>query len=259
MQGFAEVSEVTNAPPPGTYSVVIVTAEAGLSTKGNAQLALTLEITDGKYKEYQFMDWVGTDPRAKGSFISKGKLRTLLKGTPADGLADAGPNNEVPDAVIAQALVGRRLNAIIDNEPRKMKNEEGKRTDTNMTTTDPLTGQLITVMNASVKGYSVYALGAQAPIQGQGQFVPAQGQAMAQPIQQVPQYAQPTQQIQQPIQGQGQFAPAPQVAQMAQGGFQTTAALPPWQQAPANGATASEQAAGTKKRKVLNLEQGQQG
>lgn len=234
MDGMAEVSEVFQAPPAGTYAVEVIDALPAISQAGNAQIELVLEVIEGKYKTEQFMDWVGTSKTAKGAGLGKGKMRVLLQGTAYNGLADAPGTASVPDAEIAKVLKGQKLFAVIENTPRKLKDKTtGKRTEENMTEVDPSTGALIVIMNANVKGYTRHN-------------------------------AMPTQQQTQPIQaiapGAGGFAPpstgfiAPQqqavpVQQQAAGptalpytpNFQPGVATPPWAQ---NGAqTTGEQPA----------------
>lgn len=262
MKGMGNVQEIYNAPPPGTYPVLIVLAEAGLSAAGNSQIVATIEITEGKFKGEQALDWIGTDPSAKGAGIGRGKLRVLLQGTQFQGLADAAESAEVPDAAIAQALVGQRLYAICDNSPRKRKDENGKRTTENMTQVDPSTGNLITIMNLDVKGYSRHSV-------GQTQQAP-QTFAAPQPVQAAPQYAaQPAQpqyvqaapqyapQGGAPVQG---FAPAGQPTLPFQPVAPGGAAVPPWQAAaPVNGAVSGEQAPAEGGRKPRGRAAQQQG
>lgn len=240
---MGQVSEIFQAPLPGTYPVVIIAAEAGVSGKGNSQIVLTNEIVEGRYKGEQFLDWVGTDPTAKGAGIGRGKLRILLKGTQFDGLADAGAENEVPDAVIAQGLVGRRYFAVIDNSPRKRKDEQGNRTNENMTQLDPATGQLITIMNADVKGYTLHAVTTQTAAPQ------LQQQSFTQPQQGQPQYAAST--------------PAPQAGSATPSGlpfqpnFNPGTATPPWA-AQGNGAQGAQEPAkrGGKKLPPIQDQQG---
>jgi hypothetical protein len=205
---MGSVSEIFQAPTPGTYGVEVIDAQAGVSGKGNSQLILTLAILDGRFAGEQFLDWVGTDPSAKGAGIGRSKLRILLKGTQYDGLADAADSNEVPDQVLAQVLKGRRLFVVIENSPRKLKGEDGKRTDQNMTQLDPATGNLITIMNADVKGYVLHQVGGQVAAQA---AQPQQAQALQ------PQFT---------AQAQPQFAPQAQSGFVAQQPQQAAAATP---------------------------------
>lgn len=255
MRGFGEVNEILQAPPPGTYPVVIIQAEAGLSQKGNTQIECDLQITDGKFKDAQFKDWIGTDPDAKGAGISRGKLRVLLQNTQFNGLADAAKVNDVPDVAVAAALVGQRLYAVIDNAPRKLKMEDGSRSDENMTQMDPATGNLITIMNANVKGYTRHFAGQQhAPVQTHvvqgGPIAPAPVQTQAQP-----QYAQGyAPQATAPVAAAG----APQVPFTPN--YAPQAAVPPWQQGQANGATTAGEAPAAKgKRSNMKVQDVPQG
>lgn len=252
MKGMANVSEILQAPPPGTYPVVIIQAEATLSGKGNSQIECDVEIADGKFKGSQFKDWLGTDPQVKGAGIGRGKLRVLLQATQFNGLADAAETHEVPDAVIAQALVGQRLYAVVDNSPRKRKLEDGSRSEENMTQMDPATGNLITIMNVDVKGYTRHFAGQtqQAP---QQTFAAPQNTAQTATAQTAP-----------------QFAPgyAPQGAPVAAAGapqlpftpnYTPGAAVPPWQQgqqAAPNGAVVGGEQPVAKKRslKIENIQ-----
>jgi len=260
------VSEILQAPPPGTYPVVIIQAEAGLSGKGNTQIECDIEITDGKFKGAQFKDWIGTDPQVRGAGIGRGKLRVLLQPTQFNGLADAAETHEVPDAVIAQALVGQRLFAVVDNSPRKRKLEDGTRSEENMTQMDPATGNLITIMNVDVKGYTRHFAGQaqtapQQQVLPQGQtFVPVQVQApsSAAPVA-APQYAQGyAPQAAAPVAQTAPVAAAPQLPFTPN--YAPTAAVPPWQQPQANGATTPGEAPaakqGGRKLKVQDAPQG---
>lgn len=257
MKGMQEVPEIFQAPPPGTYPIVIIAANPSISGKGNSQIEVDLEIADGKFKGEQFRDWVGTDPGAKGAGIGRGKLRVLLQNTQFAGLADAPSNNEVPDSAIAQVLVGQRLFVVCDNSPRKRKNEDGTRSTENMTQLDPATGNLITIMNVDVKGYTRHFAGqAQTATQTQTQSIPQGQPAFVQQAQALPQQQTqilPQQQIQpqytQSTQGQG----LPQGGPAFTPNFQAQGATPPWQQgAPSNGVSpsATEQPV-ARKRKVV--------
>lgn len=257
MKGMANVQEIFQAPPPGTYPVVIVAAEAGVSQKGNSQIVMTNEVVDGQYKGEQFLDWVGTDPGAKGAGIGRSKMRILLKGTQYDGLADAAETAEVPDAVIAQALVGQRLFCTIDNSPRKKKLEDGTRSNENMTQIDPATGLLVTIMNADVKGYARHAVSA-AVAGGHGQQTFTQ-----QPQQQVQQTLPTTGYVQTQGLPTGTGAPAAGAATPTglpfQPNFTPGAAVPPWA-AGQNGAAGAETAAPGKGRgRRLSIGDQQQG
>lgn len=228
MKAFGNVQEIFQAPPPGTYPIEIIEASPELSTKGNPQIVLDMDIIDGKYKGTNLLDWIGTDPEVKGAGISRGKLRVLLQNTQFAGLVD-GTQGEVPDTAIAAVLKGQRLYAVIENSPRLRKDEQGNRTKEHMTQLDPATGQLITIMNADVKGYVRHFAGQQ----------PAAAQAHTAPVG-APVFAQA------PIAA----APAAAAPVAAQGGLPFTpnynagAAVPPWQQgvAPVNGAATTEQA-----------------
>lgn len=228
MRGMADVSEVFQAPPPGTYAVEVIDAVAKLSAASNPQIEIALEVIDGKFKGEQFLDWVGTDPTVKGAGMGKGKMRVLLQGTPYNGLADAPGTADVPDAEIAKVLKGQKLYAVITNNPRKLKDSNGKRTNDNMTEVDPATGALITIMNADVKGYTRHnAMPAQQPIQAiapapaAGAFAPPAGFAPQQTAPVAQQAGGPT-----ALPFTPNFAPGVATPPWAQNGAQTTGEQP---------------------------------
>lgn len=267
MKGMSNVQEIFQAPPPGTYPVVVAAAEATVSNKGNSMITLTLEVADGQFKGEQFMDWVLTDPTAKGAGLGRTKMRVLLQGTPYQGLADAAETAEVPDSVIAQALVGQRLFTTIDNSPRKRKDDQGNRTNENMTQIDPATGQLVTIMNAEVKGYTRHAT-SQAVAQGHGQqtntFVPQQPVGMQTAAMPTTGYVQQTQTgqpvgfIQPNVTGAPVQGAATPTGLPFQPNFAPGAAVPPWQ-ANANGAQGTEQPATRGRTRKMQVPEQQQG
>lgn len=244
MKGMKDAQEYSQAAPPGLYPARIVAADATVSKKGDSMIHLTAEIiAPSPYAGQQADDYLGTDGTTKFGGVSKGRLRGL-------GL-NVDSNDEIPDAVIAQQLLGRVYNIEFGNEARMKPSVEGGPFDTVLTAVDSRTGQTIQLQKLTIKNYHVP--------NAQPQQLP--------PQQQAPQYQQPQQQYapqplpqQQlgialggapgfppglPLQQAPQYAPQPVAPQYAQAPFQQPGMTqqfapqqqlqPQYQQAPAQG------------------------
>jgi len=265
MKNMKSAQEFIQCAPKGRYPSVISKAEAKLSKAGDPQIALIVEIAEGEYSGDQAYDYITTDGNAKGAgMFSKPKLRALG--------VDVETDAEIPDAVIAQGLLGLRVLVDYDNEPRMGLNPATGKYDLPVTIPDSKTGVQTPVMNLVVKGYSRVG-GAPQQLAPQGQPA-AQWQQPAQP-----QFAAPQQPVFAPA--QPQFAPAPvvaapaigappgwtqapdgswqQVGQAPAGAQVQTQATVPWAGAPANGAAPAAPAAGGRRGRRLTATDAPQG
>ncbi len=218
MKNMTQATENLNAPPPGRRLSTITAAEATSSQKtGASMLVLSVEIADGSpFNGLGATDYLITDGTAKGAGMARKKMRAI--GTPLINQA-IDTDAEIPDAAIAQELVGLQLFVDYGNEQMKSKDAAGEYT-VPMTTTDDK-GKVVPLNKLTVVGYSRSGGAvAQAPVvqQAPAQFVPQQGFAPQQTQQYAPQQGQQQyapQQFQQPV--QQQFAPPAQYAQAPQG------------------------------------------
>ena len=267
MKNMSKAQENWQAPPPGRYLSTIIAAEATVSKKGSSMLKLSLRIDGDEHDGIETDDYLITDGSAKGAGIGKRKLRGI--GTPLI-LRAIDTDEDIPDAVIANELVGVQLFVDYGNEQkmgRSNPDDPSSPFDRPMTVVDARTGKEVPLNKLTVTGYSRHGTGVAvaAPAQ-QAPFVPQQAPQQFQQAQ-APQGFMPQQFA--PQQGQPQFAPqqqfaqpqgypqqfAPQQAfpqgqpmQMAfpQGGV----AQPAWNNgAPVNAAPADE--GGKKKRKIV--------
>jgi hypothetical protein len=212
MKNMSKVSEFFQAPPPGRYLSTITAAEATSSKKsGASMLKLTVRIDDDRFNGEEADDYIITDGTAKGASMGKKKLRGLGTNLISRAL---DTDEDIPDAAIAQELLGLTLFVDYGNEQKMGKSnpdDPSSPYDRPMTVLDPKLGREVALNKLTVAGYARHAAGA--PAQAQQQQAPA-------PTQFVPQQFQST--PAQQAQFQQQFAP--QQAQFGQ---------PPAQQAPA--------------------------
>lgn len=244
MKGMKSAKEYYTPPPKGKHPAIVSLCEATFSKKGASMLHLTVTL-EGQFGGEQIEDWAITDGSAKGGGIGKAKLRGLG--------VDVETDAEIPDEVLAQQLLGRKIFVEVDHEPQMRKNEAGELVPS--THFDTTTGQTITLQRAIAKGYSTVNVGAvaQAPVQGyappqqQYQQAPAQFAPQGQPgfqpqYQQAPQFA-PQGQPQYGYQQAPQFAPQQPVQAQA-----------PWAQAPqTNGAAPADEGGKKKGRGKANI------
>lgn len=224
MRGMASAKEYFTAPPPGRYLCKIVACTDGVSKAGNTMLTLELEVREPKeHAGATARDYIITDGGSKGGGMGKTKLRGL--GVPVDS------DNDVPDSVIANNLLGLELFVELGNEQQMGKDANGDYT-VPQTAFDDQLQKLVPINKSIVKGYFRHGVGAAPSVNTQIQSAP-QGyapQQIAPGFQQVqlqPQYAQQPQQMVQPQvlqaapqqfapQGQPQFVGAPQLVQNPQ-------------------------------------------
>lgn len=276
MKGMKSAKEYYQAPPPGEYPSRVIAATDKISSKGNSMIELELEVLAPQHLAgATTRDYIITDGTAKGGGMGKTKLRGL-------GI-DTSSDEELPDSVLCQQLLGLELLVTYGNEQMMGKDAKGEYTIPQTAFDDQL-GREVPLNKLTVKGYSRHATRAtqlqpvapqapqfaqpqtqaavvQAPVQGfapvqqgfapQGQFQQAPGYA---PQQAAPQYApQPQAQFQAQPQFQGQPQYAPQAPQGFPNGGQSGAAVPPWmvqqtQGAPVAQATGEETGEGGGKR-----------
>lgn len=229
MKSFKNVSDSQfQLPPPGNYRSKVVAATAKESAKSGAPMVeIEVEIVEPEqFAGVSARDWILTDPSGKGASIAKRKLIGLG--------VDVNSDEEYPDSVLAQRLLGREVWVTFKHEPRMDKDANGGYT---IPVYEMVNGHQTPKMNLRVEKYGgvvnrapqaqapavQYNPGMQSSPQQQAVF---QQQFQAAPST-VPQYPQQAQQAQ----FQQQFAPqqqAPaQFPQFANGGGQ---ALPPWMQ-----------------------------
>lgn len=214
MKSFKNVTDTQYVtPPPGNYRTKIVAATDKLSKTGNTMIEIEVEIVEpAQFAGASCKDWIITDPNTKGASIAKRKLIGLGVDTDSD--------EEYPDSVLAQRLLGREIWTTFKHEQRMDKDQAGNYT---VPVFEYVNGQQVPRMNLRVDKYGgVVNRAPVAPSAPQAQF---QQQPQAQVFQQqfAPQQAAP-QQYQQPVQ-QAPVAPQfPQFAQPQGNG----AALPPW-------------------------------
>jgi len=222
MKNMSKAVEFNQAPPAGRYLSTIIGAEATTSKKsGASMLHLTVEITDERYAGEQADDYIITDGTAKGAAIGKRKLRGL--GTNLI-LRALDTDEEIPDAAIAQELLGQSLFVDFGNEQKMGRSDPQDPTsayDRPMTITDPKTGREVPLNKLTVQGYSRHGTGAavaQAPVaqapaqqfapqQAPAQFVPQQFASTPAQVQAFNQQFAPQAPQQGGFPGQQQFAP----------------------------------------------------
>lgn len=214
MKSFKNVSDTQYVtPPPGNYRTKIVAATDKVSKSGNTMLEIEVEILEPEqFAGASSRDWIITDPSAKGASLAKRKLVGLGVDTDTD--------EEYPDSVLAQRLLGREVWTTFKHEQRMDKDSNGGYT---VPVYEYVNGQQVPKMNLRVEKYGgVVNRAPQAPSAPAAQFQSSPQQQAAFQQQFAPQqqaYAQAPQQFQQaPAQQFPQFA-----AQQGNG-----AALPPW-------------------------------
>ncbi len=269
MKGMKSAQEFYQPPTPGRYLSRIDGAEPQISKAGASMIKLSLTIVDPNFPKYQGEqcdDYVITAGDAKGGGLGKQKLRGL-------GVFEmfGEIDDDVPDNVIAQRLLGTQIYVEFGNEQKNSKDAAGNYSIP-MTAIDG-NGNEVKLMKLIVKGFVRHSVGgavAQAPAQlqaPQGYAQPAPVQQYAQPQMAAPQgYAQPQQvYAQAPQQAPVQYAPAQQLQgqpQYAQGfapqapqgqptqQFAPMTAAPPW----SNGGVAiPQQAAAEAPKKVRKM------
>ncbi len=216
MKAMASTPDYYVPPAVGPHEATIIAAEPGLSTKGNSQIKISVQLdASGE----ALIDYLGTDGTVKGAGLSKAKLRALGINVDSDA--------EVPDEQIAAQLLGRKTIVELEHENQEKK-DEASNTWVPATHFDSVTGQTIQLKRARVKGFRAANVGGMVPA------APAPQQYQAQQAQQA--YAQapqgfPQQAAQPPFAQQA--APAPQYAPPAQQQYAPPqqAYAPPVQQA----------------------------
>lgn len=208
MRGMASAKEFFSAGPPGRYPIEIKTAEAGFTqTKGESQIKVSGEVSDGPEKGSVFFHNIGTDGGGKFGGMGKKHLRAL--GIPVD------TDMEIPDALIASKLVGLRLQAELGNKQRMKPIAEGSKELTPVVEMDPKTQKPIALMDFEVIGY-ITQPGFKLDLGfGSAQQQQPQGQPQFQQTQQPQQQFIPQQQVAQP-QLQQQFVPQQMIPQLQQ-------------------------------------------
>jgi hypothetical protein len=217
MKGMASTPDYYIPPAEGPHPATIIAAEPGLSSKGNTQIKVQVQI-DGLSEVID--DYLGTDGTVKGAGISKAKFR----GLGVDVTSDA----EVPDEVIAANLIGRKCIVELAHENAQKKDGDKYVDATHFI---PETGQTIQLKRARIIGFRMANVGGMPtqpqqlnpgqPAPQQPQYAQQQPQQFAQPAAQPP-FAQPVPQPQQwAPPAQPQFAqPLPPQPQYAQPQFQ---------------------------------------
>lgn len=214
MKNMSKAQENWQAPPPGRYLSRIVSAEATSSKKsGASMLHLTVAILDERYEGIEADDYIITDGSAKGAGLGKKKMRAL--GTPLI-LRAIDTDEDIPDAAIAQELLGTQLFVDFGNEQkmgRRDASDPSSPFDSPLTTTD-VNGKVVPLNKLTVVGYSRSAM-PQAQAAAPQQFAPP---AQFVPQQQVPQQFVPQAQAPQGFVQSG-FVPQAQPQQFAPQGF----------------------------------------
>lgn len=143
MKGIKSGQEWGETPPAGRYKVRLEKVEAGFAkSSGNPQLNIVGEIIDHpQYAGRQFYHNVLTDGTKGGKHVTF--LKQLLG-------ARAETDEEIPDAIIAQELLGLELFADLTHEPRMNLGPSGKY---DVPVTEVVNGVQKPVMNLRVSGY----------------------------------------------------------------------------------------------------------
>ncbi len=207
MKGMASAKESRPVPPNGRYPFNITAAEAGFTnvknegkpnqTGGDSCLKLSLEVAEGEFAGYPAFDTLGTDGTTNFGGMSKKRLRQLeVPGLDSDA--------EVPDEVIAQSLLNKRVFAEVERTPIEKKNEATGKWEPQYDV-DEKTGVKVVRYKLQILGYL------RQPTTG------AQLTQQTQQLQQAPQVAQ-TQQLQ-PTLPPGFAPPAAQWPGQVPGGF----------------------------------------
>ncbi len=207
--------------PKGQYPGKITKTEATTSkSSGTSMISLELEINNDQGEVKKLFDNIITDGSSKGAYFAKAKFRAL--GVP-DNLLDA--DEETPDEVIAQNLLGMNVLVTVGIEPMTEQNPLTGKWDKQKTYVDP-SGKEIPSFRNVVKGY---ALPSEPTIAVHVPQVPAQQAAprAPAPVQQVPVQQAPAQQL-------PNFAPQ-SVAPAVPGGL-------PWAQGAKSGKAAAANA-----------------
>lgn len=216
MKSFKNVSDTQYVtPPPGNYRTKIVAATDKVSKSGNTMIEIEVEILEPEqFAGASSRDWIITDPTAKGASLAKRKMIGL-------GI-DVDSDNEYPDSVLCQQLLGREVWTTFKHEQRMDRDANGGYT---IPVYEMVNGQQVPKMNLRVEKYG--GVVNRAPVapsapQAQYQSTPAQQAAFQQQFQ-----APPQQQFAPQYQQAPQQAPAQQFPQFAQQQG-NGAALPPW-------------------------------
>lgn len=185
MRGMASAKESRECPPNGRYPLNITAATAGHTNVknegqpnqkgGDSCIELGFEIAEGNYAGYPAFDTIGTDGGTNFGGMSKKKLRALeVPGLDSDA--------EIPDEVIAQSLLNKRVWAELEREQQMKKDEAGKLQP--IFDIDEKTQVKVPRYRLKIVGYIRQPVAAQVP-QVTGQQLPHPN------IGQAPQYAQP--------------------------------------------------------------------
>jgi hypothetical protein len=223
MKSFKNVSDTQyQTPPPGNYRTKIVAATDKVSKTGNTMIEIEVEILEPEqFAGASCRDWIITEPTAKGASLAKRKLTALG--------VDVDSDEEYPDSVLAQRLLGREVWTTFKHEQRMDKDSNGGYT---VPVYEYVNGQQVPRMNLRVEKYGgvVNRAPQAAPVMQSSPQQQAAFQQQFAPQQQAPAFPQQAQQAQ--FQAPQQFAPqaAPQFPGYAQPQG-NGAALPPWMQA----------------------------
>jgi hypothetical protein len=193
MKGMKDTSEYYQPPPKGDYPATIISAVEKISGKGNTQIHVQAQL-DGNSEVFD--DYLITDGTAKGAGIAKVKFRGL-------GVTEVDSNEEVPDSVICQKLIGRKTIVRLGHERQQKKDDAGNYVDANYI--DPQTGATIPLYRGRIEAFLSASIAP--PLQPQSFGAP--GPAYVPPASFAPQAPVPQQQPQMP-QPQMQFMPPQQ-------------------------------------------------
>jgi hypothetical protein len=212
-------------PPAGTYRTRVVAATDKISKSGNTMLEIEVEIVEpAQFAGFSVRDWIGTDGTTGFGRVGKKKLRGI-------GVDVDSSDEEIPDSVLANQLLGREVWTTFKQEQRTEESIKGSG-NYDKPMFDFVNGQQVPRMQLRVDGYGgvlnrapqaapQLAPQASAPVQYQQpvQSTPAQQVAFQQQF--APQAA--------PQQFVPQQAPAPVAPQQfPQFAAPNGQALPPW-------------------------------
>jgi len=250
---MASAKPARKCPPNGRYPFNITASVAGQTAVkneglpnqkgGDTCIKLDLEIAEGEYAGYPAYDTLGTDGGTDFGSMSKKKWRALE-------VPYIDSDQEVPDDVIAQSLLNRRIFAEVERKPIQKLNTATNKWEDEYEL-DEQTGVKVPRYKLQIVGYLKQPTATQtlqAPVPQQHLAVPGAPQFQGAPIAGAPAGLPPGYPTQLPAGAPGAFPGAPQFAGQpgafpgapgaypgAPGGFPQVAAPQGWVQQPQNG------------------------
>lgn len=116
MKGMKSAQEFNGPPPVGNYRTVVISSEAKQAQSGKDMISVTLEVrSPEEHAGAKVFDNIMTDGTQSGGGFGKQKLRGL-------GIDVDSTDEEIPDAQIAEQILGAEVYVALKHEPMFGKN-----------------------------------------------------------------------------------------------------------------------------------------